>query len=456
MSSRHTMDLTEGPVFKKTIIFTLPIFFNGVLQQLYSAADTIIIGKFGSETALAGVGSTISLIALLMGLFNGLAVAVNILCANYFGAKQQDILQRCMHSSLVLAVLGGICMGIAGFFAAEPLLRLMGCPGNVIDQASLYMQIYFCGVPATVVFNFSASILRAHGDTRRPMFLLIFTGVLNVLLNLLFVIVFHMDIAGVALATVISQLVSAVVLLFILFRPQDAYRMQASKLRLDRRDLRDLIATGIPCGLNGIAFSIANVLLQSTLNTFGDIAISGYTISANLIYLIAQVSAAFYNACVSFSGQCYGAKKYRRIDKLLVSSIVGGAIGITVICSFLTTAPNFWLGLYTNDPAVVEAGKPYLMVVGWSYLLHIILESANGCLRGMGKSIGPTIINIGSICICRIVWVLWVFPLNPTLNMLFTCFPVSYLLSTIAQMSYYFICRKQLHQRAALSGETAG
>ena len=456
MSGKHTTDLTTGPVFKKTILFTLPIFFNGVLQQLYSAADTIIIGKYGSETALAGVGSTISLIGLLMGLFSGLAVAVNILCANYFGAKQQEKLQRCMHSSLVLAVVGGIGMGIAGYLASKPMLLLMGCPENVIEQASLYMRIYFCGVPFTIVFNFSASILRAHGDTRRPMLLLIFTGLLNVLLNLLFVVAFRIDIAGVALATVFSQFVSAAVLLFILFRPQDAYRMEFQKLRLHHQDLKDLIAKGIPCGLNGIAFSIANVLLQSTLNTFGDIAISGYAISANLIYLIAQVSAAFYNACVSFSGQCYGAKKFKRIDKLLVSSILGGAIGVCVICSILTTAPNFWLGLYTNSPEILEAAKPYLMVVGWSYLLHLISESANGCLRGMGKSVVPTVLNIGSICICRIVWVLWIFPLHPTLNMLFTCFPVSYLLSTIAQMTYYFICRKQLYKKAVLPGEIIG
>ena len=456
MSAKHTMDLTTGPVFKKTIIFTLPIFLNGVLQQLYSAADTIIIGRYGSETALAGVGSTISLIALLMGLFNGLAVAVNILCANYYGAKQQDTLQRCMHSSLVLAAIGGILMGVAGFFASSPLLQLMGCPENVIGQASLYMRIYFCGVPFTVVFNFAASILRAHGDTRRPMLLLIFTGILNVLLNLLFVIAFQMDIAGVALATVFSQFVSAAVLLFILFRPRDAYRMEFSKLRLDRRDLWDLIAKGVPCALNGTAFSLANVLLQSTLNTFGDLAISGYAISSNLIYLIAQVSAAFYNACVSFAGQCYGAKEYRRIDKLLVSSILGGSIGIIVICSILTTAPNFWMGLYTNSPEVVEAGKPYLMVVGWSYLLHIITESANGCLRGMGKSVIPTALNIGSICVCRIVWVLWIFPLHPTLNMLFTCFPVSYLLSTIAQMTYFFICRRQMYRNAPLIAQKNG
>lgn len=449
MSKKHTMDLTEGPVFKKTIIFTLPILFNGVLQQLYSAADTIIIGKHGSETALAGVGSTISLIGLLMGLFNGLAVAVNILCANYFGAKRQDVLRRCMHSSMVLAVFGGILMGFAGFLVAEPLLRLMGCPENVIGQASLYMKIYFCGVPFTVIFNFAASILRAHGDTRRPMYLLLITGVLNVLLNLLFVIAFQMDIAGVALATVISQFVSAVVLVYILFRPKDAYRMEFSKLRLYVQDLWDLIAKGVPCALNGIAFSIANVFLQSTLNTFGDIAISGYAISSNLIYLIAQPSAAFYSACVSFAGQCYGAKKYKRIDKLLLSSIAGGYICIITICTVLTVKPNFWLGLYTNSPEILEAAKPYLMVVGWGYLLHIITESANGCLRGMGKSVIPTTLNLGSICLCRIVWVLWVFPLHPTLNMLFTCFPVSFLLSTVAQMTYYFICRKRLYRQPA-------
>lgn len=446
MAARHTMDLTNGPVFKQFVIFSLPILANALLQQFYGAADTIVIGKFASATALAGVGATGSLISLLIGLFNGLSIAANIICANYYGARKQEDLFRCMHSSLMLALISGIGMGIVGFVLARPLLQLMSCPENVIDQSVLYMKIYFCGVPASMVFNFAASILRAHGDTKRPMVILTVTGIINVVLNLVFVIVFHLDVAGVALATIISQYISAVVVLIILFNPKDEYRMQTKDLRLDGRDLKALVAKGIPTGMNGMTFSIANVILQSTINTFGDITIAGYAASASLIGFIAQISASFYTGCVSFSGQCFGAKKYDRIDKLMISSIICGSVGISLMCLLLTTMPEFWLSLYTNSAEVREAGKDYLMVVGWSYLLYNITDTSTGCLRGMGQSVGPTVLNIGGICISRLIWIFCIFPLNPTPPMLFLCFPVSYVLSAAAQVTYFLRCRKQIRK----------
>jgi len=451
MGAKHTMDLTEGPVFKQFIVFSLPILANALLQQLYGAADTVIIGKFASATALAGVGATGSLIGLLIGLLNGLSIAANIICANYYGARKQDELTRCMHSSLVLALFGGVGMGIVGFSLARPLLQLMSCPENVIDQSVLYMKIYFCGVPASMVFNFSASILRAHGDTKRPMVILTITGIINVLLNLLFVVVFHWDVAGVALATIISQYISAVAVVVILFAPKDAYRMQTKLLRLDSRDLKALVAKGIPTGLNGMTFSIANVILQSTINTFGDITIAGYAASASLIGFIAQIPAAFYTGCVSFSGQCFGAKKFDRIDRLIISSIICGSVGISLMCLVLTTMPEFWLSLYTNSPAVVEAGKDYLMVVGWSYLIYNITDSATGCLRGMGKSVGPTALNLGGICLSRLAWIFFIFPMNPVPSMLFMCFPVSYVLSATAQVIYFLRSRKQIRRDMGLA-----
>jgi len=452
MRAKHTMDLTNGPVFKQFIVFSLPILANALLQQLYGAADTVVVGKFASATALAAVGATGSLIALLIGLFNGLSIAANIICANYFGARKQRELRRCMHSSLMLALFGGMGMGIVGFVLARPLLQLMSCPENVIDQSVLYMKIYFCGVPASMIFNFSASILRAHGDTKRPMVILTITGMINVLLNLVFVIVFHWDVAGVALSTIISQYVSAVALIIILFSPKDEYGMKVKELRLDKKDLKALVSKGVPTGLNGITFSVSNVILQSTINTFGDVTIAGYAASASLIGFIAQIAASFYTGCVSFSGQCFGAKKYDRIDRLIVSSIICGTVGISLMCLVLTTMPDFWLSLYTNSQAVREAGRDYLMVVGWSYLLYNVTDSATGCLRGMGQSVGPTVLNVGGICISRLIWIFFIFPLNPTPAMLFLCFPISYVLSAAAQMTYFLWCRK--HIRRDMGTET--
>jgi len=452
MRAKHTMDLTNGPVFKQFVVFSLPILANALLQQLYAAADTVVVGKFATPTALAAVGAMGSLIGLLIGLFNGLSIAANILCANYFGARKQKELQRCMHSSIVLSAISGIGMGIVGFALARPLLQLMSCPENVIDQSVLYMKIYFCGVPASMIFNFSASILRAHGDTKRPMVILTITGVVNVLLNLVFVIVFHLDVAGVALATIISQYISAIVLIIILFSPKDEYGMKVKALRLDTKDLKALVSKGVPTGLNGITFSVANVILQSTINSFGDITIAGYAASASLIGFIAQISASFYTGCVSFSGQCFGAKKYDRIDRLIVSSIICGTVGISLMCLVLTTMPDFWLGLYTNSDAVREAGRDYLMVVGWSYLLYNITDTATGCLRGMGQSVGPTVLNVGGICLSRLAWIFFIFPLNPVPSMLFMCYPVSYVLSATAQMIYFLWCRK--HIRKDMQTET--
>jgi putative MATE family efflux protein len=280
--AKHTMDLTTGSVTKKLLIFTMPILASNLLQQFYNAADTVVVGKFASDTALAAVGSTGSLTALILSLFIGLTAGTNVACANHYGARNREKLRKCMHTSILLGVICGIGLAIVGFALARPLQFMMGSPDNVIDQATLYVRIYFCGVPASLIYNFAAAILRAHGDTKRPMIILALSGVVNVLLNLLFVIVFHMDVAGVALATIISQYLSMVAVLYLLYDPKGECAMQKSEMQLDKAAILEVVRIGVPSGVNSALFSLSNVIVQSTINSFGDIIMAGNAASGSI------------------------------------------------------------------------------------------------------------------------------------------------------------------------------
>lgn len=446
MSSRHSMDLTEGPVLRKLLIFVFPLILTNMLQQFYNAADVIVVGKFAGSTALAAVGSTGSITTLLLNLFNGLAVAANVICANLYGARKRDALSRCMHTSVLLAFVGGLVLTGIGVVFAKPFLALMNSPENVIDLAALYMRIYFCGVPASLVYNFGAGILRAHGDTKRPMYILSATGVVNVVLNLVFVIPLKMSVAGVALATVIAQVLSAVAVLVILFNPKGEYQLQLKQLRFHGPELKKLVSIGIPCGFNGIIFSISNVILQSTINTFGDIVVAGASAAGSVNSFVYVFIASYYTACVSFAGQNFGAKKYRRIDMLLGRSMVCCVLMIAASSALETIFSDFLLGLYTNDPAVVQAGKPIMEMICWSYAIYAIPEVCIGCLRGMGESAGPTLLNAFCICGLRFLWIFVIFPLNPTIPMLYLCYPVSYAVCSAAQYIYYRRCRSRYEE----------
>lgn len=441
MSSRHSMDLTNGPVIRKLLLFAMPLLLTNLLQQFYSAADVIVVGKFAGSAALAAVGSTGSITTLLLNLFNGLAVGANVVCANLVGARKREELNRCMYSSLLMAAFGGVIMMAIGVTFAAPLLRMMNSPENVIDLAALYMRIYFCGVPASLIYNFGAGILRAHGDTKSPMYILSATGVVNVLLNLVFVVVFHWSVAGVALATVVAQVLSAISVLVILFHSRGEYKLQIRKLRFHRGELNMITRIGIPCGMNGIVFSVSNVILQSTVNTFGDIVVAGAAAAGSITAFVYVVLSGFYTACVSFSGQNFGAKKYHRIDMLLVRSMICCFVLIGAASAALSFLGRGFLGLYTDDASVVLAGMPIMLIISWSYMIYAIPEVCIGCLRGMGKSAGPTMLNILCICGVRILWIFLIFPLNPMTTMLYLCYPISYAVSGIAQYIYYRHCR---------------
>ena len=444
MSSRHSMDLTEGPVLGKLLKFVFPLILTNLLQQFYNAADVIVVGKFAGSAALAAVGSTSSITTLLLNLFNGLAVAANVICANLYGARNREALSKCMHTSILLAFVGGLGLTAIGVSFAKPLLMLMNSPENVIDLAALYMRIYFCGVPASLVYNFGAGILRAYGDTKRPMYILSATGIVNVVLNLVLVIFFDMSVAGVAIATISSQILSAIVVVAILFNPSGEYKLRLKLLRFHGPQLKKLVSIGIPCGFNGIVFSISNVILQSTVNTFGDIVVASASAANSVNSFVYVFLASFYTACVSFAGQNFGARKYQRIDMLMVRSTIACFSLIVASATLVTIFSDFLLGLYTNDLAVVEAGRPILQMICWSYALYTVPEVCTGCLRGMGESTAPTLLNVFCICGLRFVWIFLIFPMNPVVPMLYFCYPISYALCGVAQYIYYRRCRNRL------------
>lgn len=445
MSSRHSMDLTEGPVLRKLLIFVFPLILTNLLQQFYTAADVVVVGKFAGSAALAAVGSTSSITTLLLNLFNGLAVAANVICANLYGARNREELSKCMHTSILLAFVGGLGLTAIGVSFAKPLLTMMNSPENVIDLAALYMRIYFCGVPASLVYNFGAGILRAYGDTKRPMYVLSATGIVNVVLNLVLVILLKMSVAGVAIATVVAQVLSAAAVLIILFKPNGEYQMKLKHMRFHGRQMKKLVSIGIPCGFNGIVFSMSNVILQSTVNTFGDIVVAGASAAGSVNSFVYVFIASYYTACVSFAGQNFGAKKYHRIDMLLVRGMACCVLMIAAASALETVFSDFLLGLYTTDPAVVQAGKPIMEMICWSYAIYAIPEVCIGCLRGMGESAVPTFLNVFCICGLRFVWIFLIFPLNSTIPMLYLCYPISYGLCSVAQYLYYRRCRSRYH-----------
>jgi len=446
---KRLMDLTTGSVTKKLLLFTIPIILSNLLQYLYNAADRAVVGRFAEngKEGLAAIGATGSAISLLLGLFIGLSIGTNIVCSNMRGARNTGGMRRSMHTAMLLAVVVGVALAVGGFFVAKPMLLLMGAPADVIDLATLYMRIYFCGVPATMIYNFGSAILRAHGDTQRPMRILALSGMINVVLNLVFVIGFHMSVAGVAVATAVAQAVSAFRVCWILFDPKDEYKLTVKELKIHKKQLMSFIRIGVPCSLNSMAFSFANTILQSTVNTWGSDVIAGNVAADSVVTIIYQIIAGFYSGCVSFAGQNYGAQQYRRISKGIRSGILmlsGVTMFLGVICLLFS---NQLMGLFNTDPKVLAEGKPKLWIFASFYWLYGISEVLIGSLRGMKKSMVPTVINLLSVCGTRLAWIWWIYPLAPSTGMIYVINPISWIISLVSLLSYYLYCRARLIKR---------
>lgn len=449
---RYEMDMCSGPLLSKILAFTLPLVLSSVLQLLFNAADVVVVGRYAGSTALAAVGSTGSLINLIVNLFMGLSVGVSVVVARHYGAQQYADVNTAVHTAMLMSLIGGAMSGILGFLLAYPLLQLMGSPADVIDQAALYVRIYFIGMPASMVYNFGSAILRAVGDTKRPLYYLSVAGVLNVLLNLLFVIRFSMGVAGVAVATVISQYVSAALIVICLMRSESCYRFHWAELALHKDKVLPILRIGVPAGLQSSIFAISNVVIQSSVNSFGSVAMAGSAAAANIEGFVYVTMSSVSQASLSFASQNIGARLYDRVGKICRTCLLLAAFFGILFGNAAYLLHDTLLGFYSLDPAVIAAGAERLSIIGATYFLCGLMDTLACMLRAMGKSLLPMVVTIIGACGLRIVWVYTVLPLDPTFFTLFLSYPITWGITGAVHAVCYFFTKRQMLRRAREEG----
>lgn len=450
---KNTINMTEGPLFGKILVFSLPLMATGILQLLYNAADVIVVGRFAGENALAAVGSTGALINLILNLFFGLSTGASVCASNAIGARDNERVCKCVHTSMALAVIGGIVAMLAGLFWSRPLLTLMGTKETLLDDAALYMQIYFLGVPASLIFNFAAGLLRASGDTKRPLYILSLSGIVNVACNLFLVIVCNLSVAGVAIATVISQYLSMLLIIIHMVNLDSNLKYKIKETKIYKRELLDVIRIGIPSGMTGIMFSVSNAIIQSSVNIFPETTVAGNTAASNIEGFVYTAMNTLYQASQTFTSQNYGAGKIKRINKVLASSmtIVFG-IG-AILCAITLIFSRPLLSLYVtgnNVDAVISAGVDRITVICSTYYLCGMMEVACGSLRGMKYSFSPMIISMLGACAFRIIWLATVFQMNKTTFNIYISYPISWILTLAAYLVCYVFAIKKLKKRQAM------
>lgn len=450
------IDMCSGTLMDKLISFSIPLMLSGILQLMFNAVDIIVVGRFAGSESLAAVGSTTALINVFTNLFIGISLGSNVLAARYYAAGKEREMSETVHSSLTLALISGILMAFAGLFFSRTALEWMGTPDDVIDLAALYMKIYFIGMPFFMLYNYGAAILRAVGDTKRPLLFLVVSGLVNAGLNMILVICFHMAVEGVAIATVISQLLSCIMVLICLYRTQGCYQFRFSKLGLKGIYVRQIFQVGIPAGIQSTVINFSNVLLQSSVNSFGSVAMAGYTAADNIFgFLYASVNSVT-QACMSFTSQNYGAGKTKRMDRVLIDCLIlSCAVSMTLGCCAWFFGPQL-LRIYTESSAVISCGVEILSFTTVTYFLCGIMDLIPGALRGMGRSAVPMILSIIGTVGTRIVWIFWIFPYHRSLDILFLSYPVSWILTILMQVICFFIVRKSVHaDMEALRKESA-
>lgn len=444
--AKYTMDMCEGPILKKMLLFALPLMASSLLQLLFNAADIIVVGRFAGDNSLAAVGSTTSLVNLLVNLFMGCSVGANVLVARFFGARRLDDLSDSIHTAIAISLVSGVFLTIVGVLAAPGLLTLMKTPDEVLNLASVYLRTYFCGMTAMMLYNFGAAILRAIGDTRRPLYYLIIAGVINLVFNLFFVIILHWGVFGVGLATTISQIVSATLMIRCLMKEREEIRLHWKKVRIHKDKLLQILEIGLPAGFQGCLFSLSNVFIQSSVNSFGATVVAGNSAASNIEGFIYVSTNAFHQAAISFTSQNFGAKKYDRINKILYIAI-GCSVVIGSIFSFSAVAAGpFLLTFYTTSAAVVAAGMVRLSIVGIAYPLCGIMDTLVGSLRGMGYSIIPMIVSLLGACGLRILWLVTVFQMDRfhSIETIYIIYPISWIITALAHMITVMIVKKRI------------
>lgn len=435
----YEMDMTQGSILPKMLLFAVPLILSSVLQLLFNAADVIVVGRFDGENALAAVGSTGALINLIVNVFLGLSVGTNVVVARYYGAGKVKETSDTIHTSIAVSLVGGVFLAVFGFFLSKTFLEWMGSPEEVLPLATIYTQIYFIGMPVNVLYNFGSAVLRAVGDTRRPLIYLFIAGVVNVILNLFFVIVLHMGVAGVALATIISQGISAALVFICLLRSDGVIHVDIHKLRISMSKLGEIARIGLPAGLQGVFFSVSNVLIQSTVNSFGSIAMAGNSVSGNIEGFIYVSMNAMHQTAITFTSQNVGARMYARLRKIALTSVlIVTAIGVTLDSVALLLHEPL-IRIYNETPEVIQAATMRLMVFGTTYFTCGIMDTLCGLLRGLGATMLPTIVSLIGSCAFRIFWIYCILPFNRTLTTLYLSYPVSWVLTSLIHLLCFLV-----------------
>lgn len=440
----YEIDMCSGALTPKMLAFAAPLMLTGILQLLYNAADIIVVGRFAGKEALAAVGSTGALVNLLVNIFMGLSVGASVAVSNAYGAGDFDAIEETVHTAISIAAISGLFISIIGILFAKPLLSLMGTPTDVIDGSTLYLRIFFVGMPANMLYNFGSAILRAIGDTRRPLYFLTIAGVFNIILNLVFVIKFDMSVAGVALATVIAQCISMILVLRCLLLSDGAIRLSFKKLHIHKDKLVTIAKVGLPAGVQGSLFSISNVLIQSSINSFGSIAMAGNAAASNLEGFVYTCMNSIYQTDITFSSQNMGAKQYKRVRKVLFHCIgIVSAIGIIMGVS-VTIFGNSLLRLYNDDPQVIAYGIERLMYVCLPYFLCGIMDVMVGQMRGIGYSVLPMIVSLTGACAFRILWIYTIFAQYRYPAVLYLSYPASWALTALIHIITYLVIVRKL------------
>ena len=447
MAKNYRIDMTNGSLLPKLLKFSFPLMLSSLLQLLFNAADIIVVGKFAGHQALAAVSSTGALVNLIVNLFIGLSVGTNVLVARQIGARENDKIYKTVHTAMALSFIGGVILTVFGVVMAHPLLELMNVPSDVIDLSTLYLQIYFLGITAMLVYNYGAAILRAKGDTKRPLYFLTIAGVINVGLNLILVIFFHMGVAGVGIATTISQVVSAGLVFYCLMNEQENMRLRPKEMKVDIPTLVEIMKIGLPAGIQGSVFSLSNVVIQSTINSFGSAVMAGNGAAGNIEGFVYVGMNAFYQSCLTFTGQNYGAGKIDRVKKTLY------CCQFLVIVTGLVLGIGAWffgeplLSIYASEADVIQAGMVRLGYVARFYFLCGIMDVMVGSLRGLGYSIFPMIMSLIGACLFRLLWIYFIFPLNPIPDTVYVSYPITWIITITAHILTYIYAMHKIKKK---------
>ncbi|MDD4532303.1 MAG: MATE family efflux transporter [Bacilli bacterium] len=449
MIAKGEMDMTNGNLFTKIFLYSLPLIFSGILQLLYTAADLIICGNFGSDNAVGAISATTPLISLILNLVMGFAVGANVIVGRAYGAKDVERGERGVHSAMAMAIVSSVIMVVIGTVFARPLLHLMNTPSDVIDLSIQYLLIYFWGSPFLIIYNFGASILRGMGDTKKPFYFLAISGVVNIVLNIFFVIVLKMDVAGVALATIISEAVSAALTIISLIRDDGFVKLNLKKIKFHKYETIMIIRIGLPSGIQGALFSISNVIIQTAVNGFGSSAVTGNGISGNLVSFMYVIMNSFSQAGMAFVAANFGARKVDNVKKSIRFSILYSVVTSYLVCLTFYLLRNQIVGFYTSDPVAIEIASSKLQVFTYSYMFFAFLNTIGFCERGLGYSILPMLVSLIGICAFRIVYVFTIFqiPQYHTIYNLYLSYPLSWLIAAIVAAVAFLIIRKKAYAK---------